>query len=208
MQLRKKVNPPKRYKPELKDSAFEQRYTPSTDRPIFDIPYVDFDPQLPPAAFPTLDPAEVALRQSLAKINRNPKPQQNNPSDGFDFAETSSNNNSGSPSSTSMPSSMARRANGSNPNQIRHLGLTEDDVETDLEHSNSTRNPTYKDNWKILSELKEKSETDWNMMEMDTSDEDDGDCEDESFDVSGARVTWVFRICQSMTSANLLSYRQ
>ena len=188
MQLRKRVNPPKRYKPELNDSAFEQRYTPPTDKPIFNIPYVEFNSYLPPAAFPTLDSAEVALRQSQAKINRNPKPQPNNRSDEYIFADIS-DSNAQSLFPTAMPSPSKRQANGSDPRQIRYPGVTENDVETDLEHSNSNRNPIYKQNLKMLNEFKRRSGTDWIAMEMDTSDEDDGQCEDEPLDVSGAKVT-------------------
>lgn len=195
MQLRKKVNPPKRYKPELKDSTFEQRYTPHTDKPVFDIPYVDFNPYLPPAAFPTLDSVEVALRQSQGNINRNSKPLQNNRSDEHDFPDISSDNNSEPPSFAQMSSPSTRRANGSNPRLVRYPGLTENDVETDLEHSNTVHNPTYRENWKILSEHKKRSGTQWNTTEMETSDEDDGECEDEPFDVSGAKVSWDFQIC-------------
>ncbi|KAL9122131.1 MAG: hypothetical protein Q9187_001308 [Circinaria calcarea] len=185
MELRKKVNPPKRYMPELSDSPFEQRYVPPTDRPSFDIPYVDFNPLLPPAAFPTLDSAEVARRQSQANFNRNSKPLQNNRSDEHRFADVSPDNNS---FSTAMPSPSTRWNNHSDTRQIRYAGLTEDNVETDLEHSNSIENPVYRQNLEMLGELQKRSKTEWNTLEMETSDEENGESEDEPFDVSGVKT--------------------
>lgn len=189
MELRKKVNPPKRYLPELSDSPLEQRYIPHTDRPSFDIPYVDFNPLLPPAAFPTLDSAEVARRQSQANFSRNSKPLQNNRSDENRFADVPSDNTSEPPFSTAMPPPSTRRNNHSDTRQIRNTGLTDDNVETDLEHSNSMQNPVYRQNLEILGELQKRSKTEWNILEMETSDEDNGESEDEPSDVSGVKVS-------------------
>ncbi|MCJ1413944.1 hypothetical protein MMC32_000269 [Xylographa parallela] len=52
MELRRRVVPPKRYEPELSDG---ERYMPTVRKALFRPPYVEFNPHLPPAAFPTLD---------------------------------------------------------------------------------------------------------------------------------------------------------
>ena len=52
MELRRRVVPPKRYEPELSDG---KRYMPTVRKALFRPPYVEFNPHLPPAAFPTLD---------------------------------------------------------------------------------------------------------------------------------------------------------
>ncbi|MCJ1478047.1 hypothetical protein MMC13_006722 [Lambiella insularis] len=52
MQLRRRVFPPKRYEPDLSDG---ERYMPSLRKPIFHPPFLPFNPNLPPAKFPTLD---------------------------------------------------------------------------------------------------------------------------------------------------------
>ncbi|MCJ1291798.1 hypothetical protein MMC34_003343 [Xylographa carneopallida] len=52
MELRRRVVPPKRYEPELSDG---ERYMPTVRKALFRPPFVEFNPHLPPAAFPTLD---------------------------------------------------------------------------------------------------------------------------------------------------------
>ena len=56
MELRKKIRAPKRYEPEISDAPYESRYIPSGDsKPLFHPPFIEYNPHLPPAAFPTLD---------------------------------------------------------------------------------------------------------------------------------------------------------
>ena len=56
MELRKNIKAPKRYEPELADAPHEVRYMPRGDsKPLFHPPFIDYNPYLPPAAFPTID---------------------------------------------------------------------------------------------------------------------------------------------------------
>ncbi|KAI9811849.1 MAG: hypothetical protein M1827_005200 [Pycnora praestabilis] len=65
MDLRKNTRRPQRYEPE-QDYACEMTYVPPPQRPVFAPPFVDFNPNLPPAAFPTLsaNPLEGSRAQS------------------------------------------------------------------------------------------------------------------------------------------------
>ncbi len=54
MELRKTVKRPQRFEPEL--STYVQRTNaPRSTRPSLPMPFVDYNPDLPPAAFPTLE---------------------------------------------------------------------------------------------------------------------------------------------------------
>ena len=56
MELRKNIKAPKRYEPELADEPHEVRYMPRGEsKPLFRPPFIDYNPHLPPAAFPSLD---------------------------------------------------------------------------------------------------------------------------------------------------------
>lgn len=55
MRLRKTINPPQRYESESDDSPIEKQRLPQTAPAGKTQSYNDFDPSLPPAAFPTLD---------------------------------------------------------------------------------------------------------------------------------------------------------
>lgn len=59
MELRKKVKRPQRYEPEP-DTHLQETYTPHALRPAFPSPFVDFNPDLPPATFPTFDQPRLA----------------------------------------------------------------------------------------------------------------------------------------------------
>ena len=60
MELRKHVKQPSRYEPEIP----EERHTPRTKKLIFRPPFVDFNPHLPPAAFPSLEKPRVSLSET------------------------------------------------------------------------------------------------------------------------------------------------
>ena len=64
MELRKHVKQPTRYEPEVADTRHEERYMPRIKKPLFRPPFVDFNPHLPPAAFPSLDTARVTLSET------------------------------------------------------------------------------------------------------------------------------------------------
>ena len=62
MELRKNIKAPKRYEPELADSPHEVRYMPRGDsKPLFRPLFIDYNPHLPQAAFPTLNSIVPAL---------------------------------------------------------------------------------------------------------------------------------------------------
>jgi len=64
MNLRKQVKAPKRYAPELDDAAHEERYMPTVRKPLFQAQVIDYNPHLPPAAFPTLDKPKPNISES------------------------------------------------------------------------------------------------------------------------------------------------
>lgn len=61
MELRKKVKRPQRYEPELVN-RLDPTYVPRSTRPALPIDYVDFNPALPPAIFPTLEYPKTAAQ--------------------------------------------------------------------------------------------------------------------------------------------------
>jgi hypothetical protein len=64
MNLRKHVKAPQRYEPELVDAPYEERYMPTARKPLFRPPIVEYNPRLPPAAFPTLDKPRPELSET------------------------------------------------------------------------------------------------------------------------------------------------
>jgi len=59
MELRKNVKRPQRYEPELL-ARLDPTYVPRSTRPACHIDYIDFNPALPPAKFPTLKYPKVS----------------------------------------------------------------------------------------------------------------------------------------------------
>lgn len=93
MNLRKFVKAPKRYEPELDDAPHEERYMPTVKKPLFRAPVIEYNPYLPPAAFPTLDKPRPDLSETpkctseLGSLNpnqplsKNVEPRHSKPAD-------------------------------------------------------------------------------------------------------------------------------
>ncbi|MCJ1282242.1 Mucin-12 [Xylographa opegraphella] len=152
MELRKRVVPPKRYEPEISDG---ERYMPTARKALFRPPYVDFNPHLPPAAFPTLDEPVRTLSEldcgiELGERCQQPLPDQSE-STTQDYASLQSAPPAAHPPTTSLVSMG---------NHTWNLGI-------------HPHHPAY---YRSLARLESgliQEEHEWNMQDMETSDEDE-----------------------------------
>lgn len=160
MELRKKVNRPQRYEPEIDDAGRAERYIPPLNRPIFPTSFIEYNPILRPAAFPTLHQAQTALsEQDHAPERSNTKSRQQ--ADIIPIAErTLAQTNT----ATTGPSAQTEVRAGNTP-----ASAAEND---NLGVSNCRHNPVYVRNLKLLYQYSQRTEHEWNIQEMDTSDEE------------------------------------
>ena len=152
MELRRRVVPTKRYEPELSDG---ERYMPSIRKPLFRPPYVDFNPHLPPAAFPTLDEStktlsELDLGAELGGSCQHPSPLQSKPkAQNFQKPQP-------------QPPSICPRATS-------FVAMKDHTWEA----GTYPHNPIYFRSLAAMEAGLSQEEFEWNMHEMGTSDEDD-----------------------------------
>ncbi|MCJ1378945.1 hypothetical protein MMC17_002044 [Xylographa soralifera] len=152
MELRRRVVPPKRYEPELSDG---ERYMPTVRKALFRPPYVDFNPHLPPAAFPTLDEpvrtlSEVDLGTELGE------PCQHLPATQSESTARDLGGLQQGPSSSHLPATPFVAME----NHTWNAGIY-------------PHNPGYFQSLANLESGLSQEEFDWNMQEMETSDEDE-----------------------------------
>ncbi|MCJ1404516.1 hypothetical protein MMC11_007742 [Xylographa trunciseda] len=152
MELRKKVIPPKRYEPDLSDG---ERYMPSFRKPLFRPPSVDFNPHLPPAAFPTLDEpvrtlSELDLETELGGPSQDHLSTQTEPL--AQDLEGIQQQSSPSHSTTTPFEAMV--------NHTLNVGVY-------------PHNPKYYQTLASLESGLSQEEFEWNLREMETSEEDE-----------------------------------
>ena len=161
MELRKKVRRPQRYEPEVDDAGRGERYIPPLNRPIFLTPFTDYNPTLRPAAFPTLDQAQTAPSEQdhAAEPSKTKSRQQ---ADTVSIAElTLAQTNT----ATSRTSAQTEARTENTP-----ASAAEDE---NLRESNCHHNPVYASNWQLSRKWSQRTEHDWNIQEMETSDEEE-----------------------------------
>lgn len=171
MELRKKVKRPQRYEPEIDDAGRAERYIPPLDRPIFPTPFVEYNPSLRPAAFPTLDRVQIV-----------PSKQDN--------ATEASSTKSGQQAATiSIPErtlSQTNTAKSRTPIRTEprtgHMPASAVEDENRAA-SNCHQNPVYASNLQLSQMWSQRTEHDWNIQEMETSDEEE-ELQEETMSVS------------------------
>ena len=147
MELRKKVKRPQRYEPEL-DPRLDPAYTPRSTRPAFPIAFADFNPNLPPAAFPTLDNTKVGVEAKHHQVKRNK-------------SRTSSSDHVIARDRKSLPNQLKKR---SDPSNDAHHHSEAGDKGQDGEHDSDMQ---------VLQTEGIYSKEEWFAKEMQTSDEEE-----------------------------------
>lgn len=171
MELRKKVKRPQRYEPETDDAGRAERYLPPLNRPVFSVPIIEYNPDLRPAAFPTLDPAQTALSEQDHVVEP---------------SETKSRQQADTVSIVQRPLRQLDSATSRAPDQIEaRTGITPGIAVEDENRraSNCDDNPVYVRNMQLSQQWSQRTDHDWNIQEMETSDEEE--LQEETIAVSG-----------------------
>ncbi|SLM39204.1 hypothetical protein LPUS_09696 [Lasallia pustulata] len=177
MELRKKVKRPQRYEPETDDAGRAERYLPPLNRPVFSVPIIEYNPDLRPAAFPTLDPAQTALSEQDHVVEP---------------SETKSRQQADTVSIVQRPLRQLDSATSRAPDQIEaRTGITPGIAVEDENRraSNCDDNPVYVRNMQLSQQWSQRTDHDWNIQEMETSDEEE--LQEETIAVSGTEATIV-----------------
>ena len=171
MELRKKVKRPQRYEPETDDTGRAERYIPPLNRPIFSVPFIEYNPDLRRAAFPTLDPAQTALN----KQDHVAEPSETKSRQQADTVSIGVRPLGQLDSATSRASDQIEARTGNTP-----AIAVEDE---NRRASNCHDNPVYVRNLQLSQKWSQRTEHDWNIQEMETSDEEE--LQEETITVSG-----------------------
>ncbi|KAL8977886.1 MAG: hypothetical protein Q9177_006541, partial [Variospora cf. flavescens] len=176
MGLRKSVKAPKRYEDEIAERGQLQRsppinsHPPITTRPkAYRGPVIEYNPNLPPAAFPTLDPRQPTpapryQQQMDRHIPSNPRRRNGNPTPSPPYRPPPSNfsdadlNHSFPLRKTFSESSHGNMAGIGQASRSHHM-------------DNGIGNPIWEGNMAIMEKLSKRTDEDWVMAEMETSDE-------------------------------------
>ncbi|KAL9017246.1 MAG: hypothetical protein Q9185_005411 [Variospora sp. 1 TL-2023] len=176
MGLRKSVKAPKRYEDEIAErgqllpSPPVNSHPPITTRPkAYRGPVIEYNPNLPPAAFPTLDPRQPTpapgyQQQMDRHIPSNPRRRNGNPTPSPPYRPPPSNfshrdlNHSFPLRKTSSQSSYGIMAGIGQASRSHHM-------------DNGIGNPIWEGNMAIMEKLSKRTDEDWVMAEMETSDE-------------------------------------
>ncbi|KAI9672486.1 MAG: hypothetical protein M1817_003252 [Caeruleum heppii] len=161
MELRKTIKRPVRFRPDSSPEPLDT-FIPVPARPAFRPPFVDFNPNLPPCAFPTLD--EPRPQRSNAESDPSPTPQglasdqtdteQSHPEDVNKFRHHDD-------------TAPQRSSAGSIDNKVNRRV-----VDPTMEAARITQDRVFRGNLAILGSMRAKTDEDWIMDEMATSDED------------------------------------
>ena len=185
MELRRKVKLPKRYESDLIDSPYEERELGRTSKYLPASPSDDFNPSLRPAAFPTISPTQVVPSQATqqSKLSEAEEEQlfTQHP---HHFSEYGGHEEYSSTTMTSASTSV-RKMNGIFPDR-KPSSIVSPGKSDGLETSDSSGNPTYERNVKAMMEACRRSSHEWNILEMETSDEDN------TYETTGASNQKVF----------------
>ncbi|KAI4242865.1 MAG: hypothetical protein LQ352_007148 [Teloschistes flavicans] len=170
MELRKKVNPPKRLDDEIAEEAENaERMFPArpTSGQVYRGEIMHHNPNLPPAAFPTLD----LRRNTLDHVQRHPKKRivpssLNTPSP----SPVSSNQYPINETVTAPETVVTRASHEMDPRQSRTVSQ---EGRLAPHTDNGPGNPIWESNMKRIQTLGNRSRQEEIMAEMDTSDEED-----------------------------------
>lgn len=161
MELRKKVKRPQRYEPEIDDAGRAERYIPPLNRPIFPTPFVEYNPSLPAAAFPTLSQVQIV-------------PSEQNHA--TEASRTKSGQQAATISIAERTLSQTNTAKSRTPSRTEprrgHIPASAVEDEN-LAASNCDQNPVYTSNLQLSQMGSQRTEHDWNIQEMETSDEEE-----------------------------------
>ncbi|KAL8713645.1 MAG: hypothetical protein Q9225_006721 [Loekoesia sp. 1 TL-2023] len=153
MELRKNIKAPRRYEDELDEEA--ARPSPVRAAPAN---VIRQNPNLPPAAFPTLDLRQPSARENRQADNHIPTNYRKNAHDPANSSSREPNRRS----TTTEPHSP----------QLQHLPMASTSQVTGPHMDNGPGNPIWEMNMRLLEKLDKRTDEDWFMAEMETSDED------------------------------------
>ena len=170
MELRRKVNPPKRYDSEQPDSAHEEGRVASTNSSPPATAAATLNPNLPAAAFPTVGSAHAVGPEPTSKLKtsdlKEHQPSSRKPH------HFSGHGRFKGPSSAVTPSTLtsSRKVAGSVLISLPSY-FSVDETDAYPEQSNSVHNPIYSHNMRAIADIGRRSSHDWNIQEMESSDE-------------------------------------
>ncbi|KAL9028481.1 MAG: hypothetical protein Q9196_003154 [Gyalolechia fulgens] len=154
MELRKHRKAPRRYSRELEEESSPQT-RPSKPSPI-KAKIIQYNPDLPPAVFPTLDP-----RQGLT--------DEKNLPDNHEL--TNDQKNARRPTSSSAPERDLTAATA--PSRLQQPQTASASQTTKPGMDNGPGNPIWEKNMKLLDELDQRTEEEWFIKECETSSEEE-----------------------------------
>lgn len=170
MRLRKSIKPPKRYEDELGEGGHLIRSPSVTSQPkAYRGKVIEHNPDLPPAAFPTLDP-------------RRPTPPRTNQQQ-LNHQKMPSNQRNHAHSPTASPPHQQPATNFSNrdlnhPFSLRDPvfdypldNMTGFDPSSQQHMDNGVGNPIWERNMALLDGFEQRTDLEWEEAEMATSDE-------------------------------------
>lgn len=195
MQLRKNIKPPRRYEEyqqpnddDVEKEVFHSPPKPST-RAAYRGKIIEFDPSLPPAVFPTTDlwwsgKADVKGSSASRPNSSIAVPQTSDPRKSQTNSQVPASQkqrtkptnppqsilHSIMPQSRSPPKYIAYRCQS--PDLLKDLPTEVEEVDDGI-WSNGQANPIYVDNLKIMEKLGARTNDDLELLEMETSDEED-----------------------------------
>ncbi|KAI4095740.1 MAG: hypothetical protein LQ344_001457 [Seirophora lacunosa] len=170
MRLRKSIKPPKRYEDELGEGGHLIRSPSVTSQPkAYRGKVIEHNPDLPPAAFPTLDP-------------RRPTPPRTNQQQ-LNHQKMPSNQRNHAHSPTASPPHQQPATNFSNRDLNRPFSLRDPVFDYPLDNmtgfdpssqqhmDNGIGNPIWERNMALLDGFEQRTDLEWEEAEMATSDE-------------------------------------
>lgn len=168
MELRKKINPPKRLDDEIAEEAEKaERVSPANglSGQAHCGKITQHNPILGPAAFPTLDPRRISLHHDQQRNIL--KPSSSHPSASTPVASTQDSINE---TVTAAETSVTRDSHQMHRKQLptdSHHGRAAPHTD------NGPGNPIWESNMKLMEELGARTADEEFMAEMETSDEED-----------------------------------
>lgn len=154
MELRKHIKAPRRYSRELEEESHPET-RPSKPSPI-KAKIINYNPHLPPAAFPTLDPRQVLARDNNLPDNH-----------------VSGNNDKHARGPTTL-SSAERDLTAESASPHLHRPQTASVTQkTPPGMDNGPGNLIWEKNMKLMNELDERTEEEWFIKECETSSDEE-----------------------------------
>lgn len=168
MELRKKINPPKRLDDEIAEKADDAERVPpakALSGQAYCGKITQHNPNLGPAAFPTLDPRCIALHHAQKRRTLIPSSSHSSLS-----TPVPSHQNPINETVTAVETGLIRDFHQMRPQQSHMLSQ---ERKAAPHTDNGPGNPIWEANMKLMEKLGSRTEEEEFMAEMETSDEED-----------------------------------